>query len=326
MEAWAGPLQIADGIRPEFRRSHDVQPIQGVKILSGISADPTHVVRTYIGPDFVVNEEMWVPLEEKVIVVRYRVRSLDPPSITVRFHPSLNLMWPAALGGQDVHWDGKHSAYIMTDAARQFAAVVMAPNAASHDEPLNYTAYDPAQDELGISLGPNSPAILFAEVDPKPEPAGTWDAVISPLEKILATNFTVGNEQHAIKVRSDSLEIETPDSSLNNALAWAEVALDQDWFCNDKLGCGFVAGYGPSRRGRRPQYAWYFAGDGLVSMHAALAIGNLDRAREELRFIANYQDQQSGMIWHELSQSAPYLDWRGKYPYMFVHADVTYPY
>jgi len=32
------------------------------------------------------------------------------------------------------------------------------------------------------------------------------------------------------------------------------------------------------------------------------------------------------MIWHELTQSAPYLDWRNKYPYMFVHADVTYPY
>ena len=69
-----------------------------------------------------------------------------------------------------------------------------------------------------------------------------------------------------------------------------------------------------------------FAGDGLVALHGALAAGDLTHAREELRFIAKYQDKQTGMIWHELSQSAPYLDWRNKYPYMFVHADLTYPY
>ena len=48
--------------------------------------------------------------------------------------------------------------------------------------------------------------------------------------------------------------------------------------------------------------------------------------RDEIRFIAKYQDSNSGMIWHELSQSAPCLDWRAKYPYLFVHADVTYSY
>ncbi len=30
------------------------------------------------------------------------------------------------------------------------------------------------------------------------------------------------------------------------------------------------------------------------------------------------------MIWHEMSQSAGLIDWRGKYPYMFVHVDVTF--
>lgn len=28
-------------------------------------------------------------------------------------------------------------------------------------------------------------------------------------------------------------------------LAWAEITLDRAWVCNDRLGCGFVAGYGP---------------------------------------------------------------------------------
>lgn len=30
------------------------------------------------------------------------------------------------------------------------------------------------------------------------------------------------------------------------------------------------------------------------------------------------------MIWHELSQSASFVDWEHKYPYMFVHVEVTF--
>ena len=38
--------------------------------------------------------------------------------------------------------------------------------------------------------------------------------------------------------------------------------------------------------------------DGLV------ATGEYERARAELEFILKYQDRKTGMIWHELSQSA----------------------
>jgi hypothetical protein len=44
---------------------------------------------------------------------------------------------------------------------------------------------------------------------------------------------------------------------------------------------------------------------------------------ELARTIRQYQDLRTGMIWHELS---PYVDWRDKYPYMFVHADLTKSY
>ncbi len=32
------------------------------------------------------------------------------------------------------------------------------------------------------------------------------------------------------------------------------------------------------------------------------------------------------MIWHEISQSADPADWATKYPYMFVHVDITFDY
>jgi len=50
------------------------------------------------------------------------------------------------------------------------------------------------------------------------------------------------------------LQIETPDPEVNRALTWAQLALEQAWVCNPDLGCGQVAGYGPSRKARRPQY------------------------------------------------------------------------
>jgi glycogen debranching enzyme len=123
-----------------------------------------------------------------------------------------------------------------------------------------------------------------------------------------------------------SLEIETPDEDLNRSLRWAELALDEAWVCNTALGCGEVAGYGPSRPGRRPQYDWFFAGDGLVATEALLHTGEYDRARTELRFIAGYQNPKNGMIWHELSQSGALLNWTGDYPYMYVHVDTTFQY
>jgi glycogen debranching enzyme len=120
------------------------------------------------------------------------------------------------------------------------------------------------------------------------------------------------------------LRIKTPDEKVNHALAWSQWALEQAWVCNPSLGCGLVAGYGPSRGlARRPQYAWFFAGDALTSLPALLLSGEFERTRQALEFLLNYQDHQTGMMWHEMSQSAGYVHWTD-YPYMFPHVDVTF--
>ena len=129
--------------------------------------------------------------------------------------------------------------------------------------------------------------------------------------------------EHYEEVLDQGLQIDTPDPEVDRALAWSQVALEQAWVCNRDIGCGQVAGYGPSRKARRPQYDWFFAGDGMVATRALLAAGRYERAREELELILKFQDRKTGMIWHELSQSAGALEWR-KYPYMFVHVDLSY--
>ena len=326
LEIWTGALQIANDVRPEFRRAGDLSAIPGMEIVAMIKAQPSHVSRTYTGPDFSVEEEIWAPLNESAILIRYRVRSARPLQVIVRFRPSLNLMWPAAVGGQEIRWDDSQSGYVLTEPARQFAAVVLAPGATAHDEPLNSARDLPQKDELAVALDPDQPQLLFAQV--KAQRDGRVNAAnADSLQALLrSASWQQESARHYEDIFASDLKIETPDANLNGAVAWAEIALDQAWSCNDALGCGYVGGFGPSRRNRRPQYAWFFAGDGLIDLHGALAMGDFIHARDELRFIAKYQDQQTGMIWHELAQSAPYIDWRGKYPYMFVHADVTYPY
>ncbi len=322
LEIWAGALQIASEVRPEFRREGDVSTFTAARTLADVAVLPDRLSRTYTGPDFAVREDIRVPAGQPAVLIRYSVQSVTPVQIIVRFRLSLNLMWPAAIGGQSVRWDDSQSAYIFTEPSRQFAAIALAPSAHAHDQPLNNVLAQ--TNELAIALDSRTPQIVFARLNDA-STATPLTSELTDLKQLLASS---GNDEASLRnkdlVASD-VQIETPEPDLNRALAWAEIALDQDWVCNDRLGCGFVAGFGPSRRGRRPQYAWYFAGDGMIASHAAMEAGELARARDELKFISKYQ-RADGMIWHEMSQSAPFLDWQNKYPYMFVHADLTYPY
>ena len=123
---------------------------------------------------------------------------------------------------------------------------------------------------------------------------------------------------------SQIVKITTPDAEANRAIEWAQIALEQAWTCNARLGCAFVGGYGPSHGARRPQYAWYFAGDGLLTTEALLYEGNYKRAADELEFLYKYQNSENGMMWHEISQSAGFLNWARDYPYLFIHVDITF--
>jgi hypothetical protein len=327
LEVWTGALQIASDVRPEFRRAGDVTAIPGSQLLSQTSVEPAFFTRTYTGPDFSVEERVWAVLDQPVVLIQYEVHSANPVQVIVRFRPSLNLMWPASLGGQTIRWDAAHSAYTLADGIQQFAAAIVASGATAHDLPLNSAHPLPQTDELAVALDTQSPQILFAEIKSARDIA-TADLpdMNAAMALLHASSWQKEAVAHYQQVLDSQLKINTPDAELNFALTWAEIALDQDWVCNPALGCGFVGGFGPSRRNRRPQYAWFFAGDGMIAARGAIAAGDLEHARDELQFISGYQEGQSGMIWHELTQSSPFINWRGSYPYMYVHADLASPF
>jgi glycogen debranching enzyme len=325
LEAWTYPLQLVSGYELGFRSTGDTTEIQGTTLLRRVTYEPAAITRTYIGPDFIVRERLFVPLNESVILLIYSVECRHSIDIVIHFTPVLDLMWPASVGGQNTHWDPAASAYILAEATHTYSALIGSPDVVSHDQVLNSAQPGTLSKRLAFAVrgggATRSATVVVARNSPGSNPGALIKSLLSA-----ETRFETEARSHYEQLLASTLRIETPNQAVNQQLAWAQIALDQAWVCNDVLGCGLVAGYGPSRDARRPQYAWFFAGDALIAVDALVSSGDYARAQQALAFIAKYQDARTGMIWHELSQSADPADWATRYPYMFVHVDITFQY
>jgi glycogen debranching enzyme len=322
LEVWAYPVQILSSYGVAFRHEEETTAIDGETILRRIVYSPEAVTRIYVGPDFIVREKLFVPADEPGGTITYEVEGSRAVDIEIRFTPVLDLMWPAAIGGQETLWNAAASAYLLSDLTHRFRASIGSADIVAHDDTLNISKHVGRAPGLAFTLRAGAQhkvaRVIIAE--------GGTRAEVDALSKKLSADSASFEKKAAdryLEMLNHALQIDTSDADINRALAWSEIALDQAWVCNPDLGCGIVAGYGPSRKARRPQYDWFFAGDGMVAIQGLLAAGEYTRARQELEFILKYQDQKSGMIWHEMSQSAGILDW-AKYPYMFVHVDLTF--
>lgn len=323
LEAWAYPFQIVRDYHVSFLPQGDTAAVNGDAILRRIEYLPEEIVRTYVGPDFLVREHLFVPVNQPGAILTYDVEGRRAVDVKVSFLPTLNLMWPGGLGGQDLRWSDALSGYVISELTTGARAVVASPEQAAHSEVVNSTLRRSLAQSM-VLRPVHGHARVFIGLEDRSDAEG---AEVHRLEQQNDALYAAARA-HVQAALANGIQIETPDQTLNRTIAWSRLALDQAWVCNARLGCGIVAGYGPSRGMRRPQYAWFFAGDGLVAVHALLATGNLERARAELAFILKYQSPGSasapnGMIWHELSQSAGYIDWK-KYPYMYVHVDITF--
>jgi glycogen debranching enzyme len=277
LEFWAYPFQIVSAYKADFHLRGTTTAIAGETLLRQITYNPESVTRTYVSPDFIIREHIFVPLDEPGAIIGYEVESKRPVDIDIHFVPVLNLMWPGGIGGQEALWDEADSAYSLSEPLHRFSGRIGSHEIATHDETPNRTRQPNREAGLGFTIragGDRPSARVIIAGGPERtaiEIAKRVEQNQSALEKLAIDHYS--------SFLNSVLQIETPDESINRALAWSEVALDQAWVCNPDLGCGLVAGYGPSRNARRPQYDWFFAGDGMVDLPALLAAGQFDRAR-----------------------------------------------
>jgi len=211
------------------------------------------------------------------------------------------------------------------ESSGKYSALVGSPVARLHSAPDSYA--EPWQADRTLSLDLEIPAnsasrtfpvIASLTAPPYYDAAKTYDDLLANTPALYAEAA-----EHYRKLVASGVQVETPDRRANLAYTWARIALDQAYVCNPWLGCGLVAGYGPSRDTRRPQYAWFFGGDALENSFALEASGDHALARDAIRFIQKYQRKDDGEIFHELSQSAGLIDWFKDYPYAYRHTDIS---
>jgi hypothetical protein len=113
----------------------------------------------------------------------------------------------------------------------------------------------------------------------------------------------------------------TPDSKIDDGLAWAELAVDQTQVKTRAGETGMVAGYYESADSARPGYAWFFGRDTLWTTYAINSYGDYALTRRALDFLIRRQ-RDDGKIMHEYSQAADSIDWKAT-PYFYASADST---
>jgi glycogen debranching enzyme len=321
-EAWVYPMKILRGFELAFEVLEYAAPVPGASLATEVEVRPEASTVRYAHSSFTADATWLVPIEEPGGVVLLDVETSEPFTLLVRFHTALELMWPAGLGGQYSFWDRGLDAFVLTESTRRHAALVGSPLALDSLEQPAHNLPD-APTEMRIPVTPELarrglvPIVIAASDEGLAAARRTYDRLLTETASLYESTAMHYRSLHESRTRIDS-----PDDELDLALEWGKVALDKGFACNPKLGCGLVAGLGPSGRSERPGFGWYFGGDAFINSWATTAYGDFETVRESLVFLSKRQ-REDGKMMHELSQGAAYIPWFEEFPYGYYHADTT---
>jgi hypothetical protein len=321
-ELWVHPFKLADGFELAFKIPDYVEPIRGADVARSVEVRPELTTITYSHATFTVREHILAPLNEPGLLLLLEVRAIHPLEVIASFRMVFQYAWPAAFGGQYTYWDPDVKAFVLSESTRRNNAVIGSPWAST------------ASSHPAHAL-PDAPNTFFIPVDtlrarhelvPIAVVGGTLprDTVLAMYRRLLDRVPALYRERRAYDstLLAETTVLETPDSLLNRALQWSKIDLDEATVCNPDLGCGLVAGWGPSGKSARPGFGWFFGGDAAINSFAMDATGMWPAAAQGLRFFAKYQ-RQDGKIPHEVSQAAGRIPWFTAFPYAYYHADTT---
>ena len=318
-EAWVYPLKIFRDFHLTFYVGDRALPAES--LARTLTVRPESASILYVGDSFRVRETLCVPVNEAGAVILLDVETAEPLEIEAAFIGDFQLEWPAALGGTFVTWDAKERAVLFGEEARKYAALIGSPTAT--DAHLSYQTNYSSSEENSLRLGvtqrgkETKTLVLAASI------AGRADA--EQTYQHLLTSYTGSLRESADYYRAylgKTVDLELPDTALQQAYDWARISTIQGMVNNPYLGTGLVAGYRTSGVGQRPGFAWFFGRDSLWTSFALNAEGDYSSTRTALDFISKYQ-RQDGKVPHEISQSASLVPWFKDYPYAYVSADAT---
>ena len=342
-EIWSWPYKWMHDFRLSFRVPKYTQAIPGKDVARSVLVRPEGVTITYAYETFTVKQTVFASIDLPAVIMLLEVDAIRPMEIVASFVPDVHLAWPAAQGGQYVAWHAGAKAFVFSESRRKVSAFLGSPAVTqAGDVPAHMLAAAPPEFTIGVGssteryteprLGepPGGNVNIHAKYIPIVLAGGELprDSVLALYRRLLEPGAIEREWRkrvaHADSIRTQQVSVSTGDATLDRAVEWAKVNLDESMVCNPDLGCGLVAGYGLSGAASdRPGFGWFFGGDASINSFAMSAAGQHELVRDgALKFFAKYQ-RTDGKITHEISQGAAKVDWFGAYPYAFYHGDTT---
>ncbi len=321
-ELWVHPFKLANDFRLDFRIPDYVEPIRGSDVARTVVIRPEITTIVYSHATFTVRQHILAPLDLPGLLVLLDVSTFRPLDVVASFKTVFQYAWPGAFGGQYTFWDPEASAFVLSESLRERNALIGSPWAAA-------ASTHPAHalpDAPNTFVIPIDSARCDTEFIPIAVAAATAprDSVARIYRQLLENSEALYQErlEHVRSLLANTTSIDTPDDGLDLALEWSKINLDEAVVCNPDLGCGLVAGWGPSGNSSRPGFGWFFGGDAAINTLAMSATGMWTQVAQGLRFLAHYQ-REDGKIPHEISQAAGRIPWFTDFPYTYYHADTT---
>jgi len=324
-EAWQWPVKILSNLRIHAELADYPVPIDVNALSANIQVTPAETVITYSHAAFTVRQHLFAPRGASAglgAVAFFEIESIRPIELTFDFTPDMLRMWPAPnFGRPSAEWvkQGQSGFYILHTDNPDFSGLVAMPHTRPgilppyQEHPQTYPV------QLKLSFNPQRDKGLVYPL------IMTMKGKMAPEAQLMELNEAIPhlyaqNQSYYAHFFDTRLTIETPDKKLDEALRWAEVAIDQAQvkFHGET---GLVAGYYESADSARPGYAWFFGRDTLFTTYAINSYGDFALTREALDFLIRRQ-RNDGKIMHEFSQSADAIDWKNT-PYFYASADST---
>ena len=128
-ELWIHPLKVGTGFRLSFTTPGYGSPIPGEQVARTVTVRPELATITYSHAAFQVRQHILAPRDTSAhgILVLLEVDAPEPIEIVAEFHPLLNYMWPASLGGQYAYWDAGRRAFVLSESLAERNVLVGSP-------------------------------------------------------------------------------------------------------------------------------------------------------------------------------------------------------
>jgi glycogen debranching enzyme len=318
-EAWVYPLKILRNFHLLFHAEGHILPAESLARTLIVRPESTTIV--YASDTFTVRETLVVPIGKPGALIYLDIHSSDPLEVEAAFERDFQLEWPAVLADPGIDWVPALHAFRFTDERPEFTAILGSPSAAVNEteSATNYAV----SCESSFRLGPSQPGedhkiiVLAASVEGGKQLESTYKDLIAH-----AGDFEGEASTYYHQYLSHTVELEIPDSELQQAYDWARINMAQAIVDNPFLGKGLIAGYRVDAGDRRPGYDWFFGRDALWTAFALNAEGDFSTTRLALDFLSRHQ-RQDGKIPHEIPQSASLIQPLAKTPFAYASADAT---